>query len=376
MSTPIISLHGFFWTAAPGRNFREENPTTCPEHSLFSPGGIVTAPPRSYDAFLTTIVLLNAFILLLYFVFFYCGHGHSGAVFALVLLCTGPIVLFRFEPLVAAVTLVAWYLFFKHRWEVAPCFLLGLATIIKVYPVILMPVFLFESMRERRLRALLTGLCAFSIGVALPLVLYSALGGSVEGFMKSVAFHKHKGVLLEGLWANIIVFLQYVAGQPLRVVSNWGIHGLLPDLPVLGLAFFNWFWVLPYTVLMGLLFSTGKEREQMGAFVPFIVILQFVLFSKTPNPQYLWWFVVFFPMIPAGFFMRRERWAATALLACTLILTQVFYPVYYSEFLDFFRKGTPNYFIFTVNVLRNVCMVLLLCVVLPPLFRKLAFIRP
>ncbi|MEX1997423.1 MAG: glycosyltransferase family 87 protein [Candidatus Andersenbacteria bacterium] len=319
----------------------------------------LTPTPFNFDAYLTVVVLVNLGLILAHGYFFSrYGHRYALLFFAILVGAMGPILFYRFELIVSLLVLIAWRFFQKKNFPLAAT-LLGLACAIKVYPVILLPLFMAEAVARRQMRNIIWTVEFFALGLVLPVVLFIALGGSLSETLTSVNVHQLKPVGLEGLWGTLITLGQQIAGIPLRITPSYGVHGFTPDLPGLTTGFLNNFWLLPYGVTLAYIYWRGRQRGYSDAGLAFMLILVFVFFSKVLNPQYLWWYISFLPLVPLAWY-DRGRWSLIILTAClSLVITQVIYPVRYSEFLDWFNGRGSNPATFYLSILRNVLILIL-----------------
>jgi threonine/homoserine/homoserine lactone efflux protein len=78
----------------------------------------------------------------------------------------------------------------------------------------------------------------------------------------------------------------------------------------------------------------------------------FVVFAKVLNPQYLWWFLSFMPLVVLTH-NGRLWWIVAAALGLSAALTQLVYPLNYTEFVNWFRTASGSSLWFTVILIRN-----------------------
>lgn len=321
--------------------------------------GALTSTPQQFDAFLTTTVLANLALIAAHF-YFFKRHSHPYAphFFLFLLLATGPILFFRFELVVSLLVLWSWQYFRQHRWGVSAG-LLGLAVAIKLYPVVLLPLVVAEAARRKNWRQVMLAVPWFMLGLLGPVVLLMLFGASGESIKAGIDFHNLKPVGLEGLWGSGITLLQSWLDIPLRITPGYGVHGLTADLPLLSNKLLNQAWLLPYGIVMLATAWLFRRRGYTDPGLAFFLLLTFVLFAKVLNPQYVWWYVVFLPLIPLSWYSPR-RWVLVLLTAgASLVLTQWVYPLHYSEFLSWFTTQDSSPTLFYLSVLRNVLLVAL-----------------
>lgn len=318
--------------------------------------GWLAANPRTFDAFLTATVLVNS-LLIAGHVGLLAAFKHSRAVplFLALALMTGPILLYRFELLVSLLVLGSWWAL-QRGWLTLAAASLGFAVAVKVYPLVLVPIYVAVAVQHegwRRARgAVIVGLVA----VLAPVVLFLALGGNLSGVLHSLEFHQRKPVGLEAVWADVVIAVQSGVGIPVRITPGFGVQGLTSDLPLLTNRTLNSIWLVPYGLVLWLIWRTRQHHQFRSPLLPFSALLVFVVFAKVLNPQYLWWFLSFVPLVvltPGG----RLWWAVAAGLGLSAVLSQLVYPLHYTEFVNWFRSGSGSSLWFAVIVTRNSLLV-------------------
>jgi hypothetical protein len=321
----------------------------------------LTPAALTRDGFLFAMVLANIVLLLLHFTYFlYLGNKWSAFIFSLIALGMGPIIFFRFELLVSALCLLSWHLFSKRNSDLSASFVLGLGSAVKIYPVVLFPFYLAEVLQAKAIGKVVSRITAFAAGVALPVVMYFATDGSWNELFKSLSFNNLKPISLESFWGNIITLIQKAGGMPVRPAPAYGINGLYSDI-FLNAQIVNQIWIVIFSLTVLWLLWKFRPNNYRNVLIPFIVLLQFVALSKTPNPQYMWWIFVFLPLVPLSLFSFRERIIVLASTFCSLVLTQILYPLFYSEFLAFyFTQNRDYWWVFGVCSLRNLLLILIM----------------
>lgn len=115
---------------------------------------------------------------------------------------------------------------------------------------------------------------------------------------------------------------------------------------------------LPYAILAILyivLFFAIKKGSDFNIRIPIFILFIFLFSSKYLNPQYLFWIFGLFPL-----FNFNKNWEHKFLILNTfliLILTQLTFPIYFTNLLDSFNSGKPN-LIFYLLQIRNTLMIL------------------
>ncbi len=338
------------------------------EYDEYQPGalwyfvftGLLVPNIQNYDAFLTATMLLNVALLCAHVAFFLQKEYRRAApIFLLIVLGAGPFLLLRFELFVSLLVLLGWDCLRKNR-PAAGALLLGLATGTKLYPVILLPLFFLELMRQRRWMDVGRAAIFWTIGFLAPLAFFISLGGSLAGFMESMRVHGLKPVGLEGFWGVVLTLIQKAAGIPLRVGAGYGIHGLTPDLPLVTDTVLNYFWILPVALLYGTILLLYRRRGYTDWGLPFLLLFAFVYFNKVMNPHYVWWMASILPLVSISWYRTSHRWFAAILMAAAFALAQYDYPVYYDAFLAWYYGSSADSFYFWIIAIRDLLLLSIL----------------
>jgi len=299
--------------------------------------------------------------------------------YCLILLATGPIVLFRFEAFVAWLILLA-ILFWKQKWYMASGVVLGVVTMAKVYPVLLVPYFIVllfrngrgpTSLRERILKVIgyLTFYILGMVGITFIylLIVKVDLAHVLAGF----DFHTKKTVYIDSVWASIIgIYTKLTQGRFPGRFNGYGIVGLAHADHPLPLWFFNYFWIVPVTAFYGWLMKRLNNKYKFDARVVMTIILLFLVTNKGVAPQYLLWFSLLFPLVTikrSALSKKNEGrplfnlwWIDLGLIAYASLVTQYIFPLHYSEFAgDFYSTGKPEY-LFWLYATGHLALVVLL----------------
>ena len=329
--------------------------------------GFLSFAPGSFDAFITMTIMMNVLLIIAHVLFFLrTGPKWAPLTFVLLTAAAGPILLFRFELLVSLVVLWAWRLFQRKQLFFA-AFLLGIATSIKLYPLIVLPLVAGELLRKKKWADTVMVIGCFSAGVAFPIVLTVAYGFSFLAILQSVAVHGLKPVGLEGFWGNLVTIVQGLLHIPLDMTPGYGVQGFTPTLWFFSIPLLNTIWVIPTGFLLLGIFWTRRNDGYADPICCFLLLFSFVYFEKVVNPQYLWWFLSLLPLLaPPQIGKRRWLWCV-ALAAGSLLFTQLLYPLYYTQFIAWFYGQTANGWLFFLMVVRNILLALLgaLCLSVP-----------
>jgi len=252
----------------------------------------------------------------------------------------GSLVLTRFDlwPALLAVAALAALLDGRHRLGWA---LLGAAVAAKLWPLALVPLAYAWSRRAGRTEAVLAGAAV----AAAWFVPFGVLGP--HGLWETVYGQYDRPLQIESLGAAFLTTF----GHP-HVVSSHGSQNLAGEGGVAA--------ALSIATAVSLLalwtgFVRGPVTRERFVRYAAAVVCATIAFGKVLSPQYLIWLV---PLVPL---VRGRRGAvATGLLASALVLTQVWFPTRYWEYVDGFRLAG-------VVLARDLALVALLAVLALPL---------
>jgi hypothetical protein len=323
---------------------------------FFALVGYLAANAHDFESYLTALAFVNI-LLCAWHVYFCIKHGPPLAPYLmlLVLLASGPILFYRFELFVTLLVLYGWvYMRGKHPYKAAV--LWGVAAAIKVYPVILLPLLLGQVIwQQRRMWPALSILASFAAGLVVPVGGYMLAGGTYADLTAGLQFHELKPVGLEGMWGSAILLSQQAAGEALNLTPGYGVHGFTPNNPLLSLSFLNSVWMGPYALVAVAMLYLFRRQGYDNPILFFALISVFVVCTKVLNPQYLWWYVSFLPLVAVNAFRGRVWWwVVVASILFALALTQIVYPLHYTEFLNWFDGIEINPLWWQLSIWRNV----------------------
>ena len=188
-----------------------------------------------------------------------------------------------------------------------------------------------------------SGIFGVLIAFFLPAFLF---GG--ESFVRSFAFHAHRGLQVESLGASVLITLGYVE----ELIYEYGAYHVLGH----GVKLLSSL-SLPITALLLIVTGAVAYREYReggfgaGQFPRFAAafVLAFLLGSKVLSPQYIIWLL---PLVPLS---ARGVWGVlvSGLFLTICWMTTQIYPNHYGEILNLESSGT------IVILWRNVLLVIL-----------------
>lgn len=315
----------------------------------------------NYGNYLNSFLFINLILLAVYvFLIKKQANFVHLLLFLLILVVSGPILLFRFEILVSLLLIISLFLWQKKKIFFS-LFCLGLALTIKIYPILILPYLLILLITKRWYQDLVIGLVGFLVGVLLPVIIFFALGGKQQQLFTSLNFHSAKPVSIESVPGVIITAISlWMDKKPPSLLGGYGLWGIKTKLMEYDPIFFNWLWLGPITFFYIFLFLNKKFNQQLKIGVIFWIISLFLLFSKNLNPQYLFWFILLFPLLKVKKSARIDYLILFAIIIVIVLLNQFVYPILYSDFINKFFTLGINKEIFYLQALRNFLTLVLL----------------
>lgn len=314
-------------------------------HNEYQPGaivffilvGLVFVLDQSLETFKWGLFGANIGLLILTAFLFYRMKRYAGVVVLSVLLAAlGPILLFRFDLLVIFLLTLGFYFWEKGHYSVAMA-ILPLGVLVKVYPIIFLPYFLFLSFRKHHP---LNAVYLFSIFLSILLsyfLIYTIIFQiSFADTFTSFNFHNQKSVATESVWASGFYFYNLIQGIPLpSMESDFGINAIARGEVYPSIFFYNYFWVLPLGALNLLYFWKFRKRHSEIDY-QFIALnlLTFLIFSKVFSNQYWAWFLFLIPLLSFRTLTSRSWIINIFLIVLTTILHTFIFPLNYSQWLS------------------------------------------
>jgi hypothetical protein len=199
--------------------------------------------------------------------------------------------------------------------------LLGLATMAKLYPAILLPLALVWVARRRGRREALLCLVVFlavAAAIALPFAVLSP-----SGLWHSLTTQLGRPLQIESLGAALLLGAKQLGLYDPTVVSSHGsqnLEGTLPD----ALASIETALGVLALLVVWIAFARGRMDRDRLLTASAAAVVAFIAFGKVLSPQFLIWLVALVPLVAATVGV-----AACWLLAAALVITQIWFPYRY-----------------------------------------------
>jgi uncharacterized membrane protein len=258
---------------------------------------------------------------------------------ALAPVLAGSLILSRFDLWPALLTAGALAAILRERHGLGWA-LLGAAVAAKLWPLVLVPLVLVRSYRAGRIRASLVG-AGVAAAVFLPFALVAP-----HGLWDSVRGQASRPLQIESLGASLFTAF----GNPgvisshgsQNVAGHGGVAALFAALQILAL------------VALWIGFARGEATNDRLLRYSAAAVCAFVAFGKVLSPQFLLWLIPLVPLVRG-----RRGVAGTGLLTVALVLTQVWFPRRYWDYVYAFRGADAV-------LARNLALVALLAVLVWP----------
>ena len=284
------------------------------------------------------------------------SNGRAGAALALLAitpLLLGPVILSRFDlwpVMIAMVGLVS--ILVGLEW--IGFFALGLATAVKIFPVVLLPIACIWVWKRRRRRELAACLGIFFAALAACYLPFAII--APHGVWHSISVQLGRPLQIESLGAASLVGLHHLFGLGISTVSGSGSQNLAGSgtgvIAVVQTA-------LQFTALVvtWVWFARGEADGERFTRASAAAVVAFVAFGKVLSPQFMIWLAPFVLLIRG-----RRGIAAATLLVASFVLTQLWFPYRYWDYAIGFGAW-PSAFV----LLRDVVLVALFATLLTDL---------
>jgi hypothetical protein len=312
----------------PYRDFRPEYPPAAlPAFALPSWAAGTGAPGEEYRRWFEAGMVVGGALLLLFVALALrsLGRGPRALAGALLFVAVSPlllgsVVLSRFDLLPAMLVAGALAALCAARDRLA-FGALGLAIAAKVYPAVLVPLFVARTwaLRGRREALVSSGVLLGVLGLCfLPFVVLGA-----GGVWASVVRQVSRPLQLESLGASVLLAAHHAFGVDVTVRSSHGSQNLVGTLPDV-LSVLQSLAALAVLGLIWFAFAREPLDRELLVRASAAAVCVLVALGKVASPQFLLWLVPLVPLVRG-----RRGLAATGLLGTALVLTQVWFPYRY-----------------------------------------------
>ncbi len=242
---------------------------------------------------------------------------------ALTPLLLGPVILSRFDlwPVMIA---VAGLVAILAGLEWVGFLGLGLATAVKIFPVVLLPIACIWVWKRMGRRELAACLGIYFLALAACYAPFAIV--APHGVWHSISVQLSRPLQIESLGAASLVGLHHLFGLGVSTVSGSGSQNLAGSgagaIAIVQTALqaaalvATWVW-----------FARGEASGERLTRASAAAIVAFVAFGKVLSPQFMIWLSPFVLLVRG-----RRGVAASALLVASLVLTQLWFPYRYWDY--------------------------------------------
>jgi uncharacterized membrane protein len=273
------------------------------------------------------------------------------SLYILGILLIGPIIGEQFDIFPAVLTLLAIYFFWLGKTKTSWVFL-ALGTMIKLYPVVIAPIFLFCYLSNRQYSYIWKGIISFGLvclAIASPFIVSSP--GSL---LNLVTYHSTRGLQLESTYSSILLVADKIGLTNATLSYNAGSWNLVSPASESVATWSTYILAAGLLVVYGFIFrqiKPGKSQfSRIGAYC-LLCILTLLIFSKILSPQYFIWLLPM-PLLFTGWL--KATWVVFGLIG---VLTYYIFPVRY---LDLMALDTGMIGVLFVRDMLMIVMALLI----------------
>ena len=237
-------------------------------------------------------------------------------------LALGPVVLSRFDlwPALLSVAALAAVLGGRPRAGAAA---LGVAVAAKIYPGVLLPLFVAYEWQRAGRRAALRCLATAAACAAAWVIPFAAF--APHGVWASLSGQASRPLQIESLGAGFLLAAHQAFGTGLTQISSHGSDNLAGRVPD-ALAVAQGAVAALVVLALWIAFARGPASRERLIRYSAAVVCAFIAFDKVLSPQYLIWLIPLVPLVGG-----RRGIAASALFVASLVLTQLWFPRHYLD---------------------------------------------
>ncbi len=254
------------------------------------------------------------------------------AIYSFFLCALGSIVETRFDLAVAFLILASLVSFLTERYLLA-WVLVGAGIMIKLVPIILIPLYLITHYRQGQLVKLRQGLLAFAAAILITTLPF--LVASPGGFVSFLSYHGKRPIEIESTWAAAVMLWAKVDHNYLiTTVNSFASRNIVAQgtnlLALLSFPVTASFLLLLYFHFFRLQSRSFEKQNYKDVIVRFSLaaIAIFILFGKVFSPQFLIW------MMPLAALVQPSRRIILIFFAMILLLTQFEFPFHFGALVN------------------------------------------
>ncbi len=241
-----------------------------------------------------------------------CDESRAMVLYAVLCLVMWEFVLDRFDIIAMVLTLASVLLFVEKRYPWA-FVLLAFGALVKVYPILLFPVFFIFLARERRWRDALVSTAAMLVfGVVVVAVFWLIDPSTVTNFLE---YNTGRPLQIESVASSVVYVISLLGLTDVWIQPSTADGSFLSDNLRGPLADSLADWMLPLAIVLVIVVwalylwrSRPGEGLELLMLASVACILVFMVFNKVFSTQYLIWLsgaVLVYAMVSPGRLGRR-----------------------------------------------------------------------
>jgi len=283
----------------------------------------------------------------------------------------------RFDIVPAVLSIAAVYCFVTKRYTLA-FILLSMGTMIKLYPVVLLPVFLIPFIMNRNWKEVLKGTAVFtiaSLAVIIPVMVLQP-----DLLSSTISYHANRPLQIESLASSFIYPFGMLGLTTVTIlgvlasgfgsddlVGGWADGAASLMLPVMAILIAAVYILYAYALKKNRGVGDGNDRLYLFANAILLCVMLFIMAGKVFSSQYLLWIIP--PLLFVLMLSPDKKWARTVFImfAAILLLTQL----QFAYNVGYLGGGENiNDIGMMLILVRNIMMVVLLYMVVRPVYSR------
>ncbi len=298
----------------------------------------------------------------IYFTFKLCEHFKIDRFKVMILLIimmfvANKMMLQRNDIFAVGFVIISLYLFINRKY-VPSSIMLTCAAFIKIYPIILIPIFTIALLVKKDWKNTMTFLI-IAIITGLMIQLPFLINDPSSAFAY-ISYHSDRGMQVESVMSTILLMVDLFIPIVDSIEPLYGSLSLTGDVPDM---IAEWMNVVIVVALIATAIwfiarlwskSSNEEKDfQMLCLMSIIITMVFITFSKVYSAQYMLWIFAFIPFIKWNHVNHKTMWV----VLLTFILLISIDPIF-----SYIAKGPmtplPEIALFAKNVAHVILMIL------------------
>jgi hypothetical protein len=274
------------------------------------------------------------------------SHWKMLAIYTVCLLALGPIVALQYDIFPAVIVLSSIYFFYHHKYKLS-WGLLAVGAMTKLFPAVLMPVYLICHLKNRQLKESGYGILTFMIISVLAVMPFVLSGGC--SIVNMIEYHAERGIQLESLYSAVLMIANQLGLTEIEIVFNHGAYHLAGSASDIAADTSVFIMIICLLIVYFVIYKGTTKRDfridQLGMYA-LMVLAALLAVSKVLSPQYLIWVFPLFALLSG-----RWRFMLTALFVMIGIMTYWIFPHNYTDLVRMQPAAV------TVLIIRNMLLV-------------------